>query len=69
MAEASADLLLVRHGEVEGISPERFRGRTDIPLTPNGEKQAATAAKFIASHWRPAAIYTSQLRRCIVTGA
>lgn len=67
--EQSVDLVLVRHGEVEGIVPERFRGRTDVPLTPNGEKEAAAAARYVAAHWRPAAIYTSPLRRCIVTGA
>lgn len=65
----AATLLLVRHGEVEGIKPERFRGRTDLPLTPKGELQAAAAARTVAARWRPAAIYTSPLRRCIATGA
>ena len=67
-AEPNVDLIIVRHGEVEGINPERFRGRTDVPLTPRGETQAAAAAKAVAL-LRPAAIYTSPLRRCIATGA
>jgi probable phosphoglycerate mutase len=69
IGDASVTIVLVRHGEVEGIAPERFRGRTDVPLTANGEQQAAAAAKAIASQYRPSAIYTSPLRRCIVTGA
>lgn len=62
-------LLVIRHGHVEGIDPPRFRGRTDVPLTPLGEKQAAAVARAVANGPRPAAIYTSPLRRCIMTGA
>ena len=69
MNDADVTLVLVRHGVVEGIDPERFRGRTDLPLTVEGERQAAQAAKSIAAQYRPAAIYTSPMRRCIVTGA
>jgi len=61
-------LVLVRHGHVEGIDPRRFRGRTDIPLTPEGLRQARAAAAYIASRWRPAILYTSPLKRCIDTG-
>ncbi len=63
------ELLLVRHGHVEGIAPERFRGRTDVPLTAQGEADAAAAAQTIAGAWRPSAIYTSPMRRCVVTGS
>lgn len=62
-------LLIVRHGHVEGIDPERFRGRTDVDLTAAGVCEAEAAAKCIARLWEPVAIYTSPLRRCIVTGA
>jgi len=31
-SSAATTMLLVRHGHVPGISPERFRGRTDIYL-------------------------------------
>jgi probable phosphoglycerate mutase len=62
-------LLLTRHGHVEGIKPARFRGRAELPLTPTGLGQAALLAKRIALQWKPAAIYTSGLQRCVVTGA
>jgi phosphoserine phosphatase len=62
-------ILLVRHGHVEGIKPERFRGRADLALTETGEKQADLLALRIASQWAPGSIHTSPLRRCVATGA
>ena len=62
-------ILLVRHGHVEGIKPERFRGRADLALTETGEKQAELLALRIASQWAPSSIHTSPLRRCVATGA
>jgi phosphoserine phosphatase len=62
-------LILVRHGHVEGISPERFRGRAELPLTETGRREAAATAVRIAANWRPAAIYTSPMGRCVETGA
>lgn len=61
-------ILLTRHGHVEGISPERFRGQTDRALTGQGLSEAAALAQRIASDWNPAAIYTSPLSRCVATG-
>ena len=61
-------LILTRHGHVEGINPERFRGRTDLPLTELGRAQAKAVAARIAALWTPAAIYTSPMRRCVATG-
>ena len=61
-------MLLVRHGHVDGINPERFRGRTDVPLTELGVRQAHAVAARIAAAWRPSAIYTSPLGRCVETG-
>ncbi len=60
-------ILLVRHGHVEGIFPERFRGRAELPLTLEGQRQAAATARRIAGEWRPAAIYSSPMGRCIAT--
>lgn len=34
-------LLLVRHAEIDNSQGTRFIGRTDLPLTPRGERQAA----------------------------
>jgi broad specificity phosphatase PhoE len=62
-------LILVRHGHVEGISPERFRGRAELKLTAAGRREAALTAARIAASWRPAAIYTSPMGRCVDTGA
>ena len=62
-------LILTRHGHVEGIKPARFRGRAELELTPTGLAQAEAVARRIARQWKPAAIYTSGLQRCIVTGA
>lgn len=64
-----AKLLLVRHGHVEGIQPERFRGRTDVALSAEGRKQAIATAGCIASRCRPAIIYTSPLQRCVETAS
>ena len=61
-------LILVRHGHVEGISPERFRGRAELPLTELGRREAEITAVRIAATWRPAAIYTSPMGRCVETG-
>lgn len=62
-------LLLVRHGHVEGISPERFRGRADLPLTSEGRHQVEATARRIAESWQPVAVYSSPMGRCLATGA
>jgi phosphoserine phosphatase len=62
-------ILLTRHGHVEGIKPERFRGREPLDLTARGRAEAAAVAQRIAGAWRPSAIYTSPLSRCVETGA
>jgi phosphoserine phosphatase len=62
-------IILTRHGHVEGIRPKRFRGRAELALTELGERQAEAVAKRIAAMWQPVAVYTSALRRCVVTGA
>lgn len=62
-----ARIILIRHGHVAGISPERFRGRRDIDLSELGRRQARTMAGHVLQLWRPAAIYSSPLRRCLQT--
>ena len=61
-------IILVRHGHVEGISPERFRGRADLMLTAEGRRQAEATARRIQAAWTPVAVYTSPLSRCRATG-
>lgn len=60
-------IILVRHGHVAGISPERFRGRADLELTPEGRRQAEATARRIRAGWTAAALYASPLSRCLTT--
>ena len=62
-------IVLVRHGHVDWIAPERFRGRAELPLSSLGCRQAQAAAGYIAATWKPDAVYTSPLGRCRETGA
>ena len=62
-------ILLCRHGHVEGIHPARFRGRAELALTERGLAEADALAKRIAANWKPAAVFTSPLQRCVLTGA
>ncbi|AIF48271.1 histidine phosphatase family protein [Dyella japonica] len=60
-------LLLIRHGEVEGITPPTFRGRLDLALTENGRHQIALTRDHLSRHWKLDAIYCSPLSRCVLT--
>jgi phosphoserine phosphatase len=62
-------ILLTRHGHVQGIEPERFRGREPLELTERGRAQAVAVARRIADGWRVRKIYTSPMQRCVDTGA
>ncbi len=61
-------IILTRHGHVEGITPEHFRGRLDLPLTALGHRQIAATSRRINAAWRIAAIHTSPMSRCVITG-
>jgi phosphoserine phosphatase len=61
-------ILLTRHGHVEGIEPERFRGRAPLALTAQGRAEAARLARRIAAAWKPLHLYTSPMDRCVKTG-
>jgi probable phosphoglycerate mutase len=60
-------IILTRHGHVEGIKPERFRGREPLQLTARGMAEAAALAQRIAGRWRPSHIFTSPMGRSIAT--
>jgi len=62
-------ILLVRHGHVDWLAPQRFRGRAELPLSSLGRRQAQAVAGYIAASWKPEAVYTSPLGRCRETGA
>jgi broad specificity phosphatase PhoE len=53
---------LVRHGETEWSRTGQHTGRTDLPLLPEGEKQAETLRPLLASH-RFGVVLTSPLIR------
>ena len=62
-------IILVRHGHVDWIAPERFRGRAELALSDLGRRQAQAGARYIAKTWKPEAVYTSPLSRCRETAA
>ena len=62
-------IVLTRHGEVEGISPPRFRGRMELALTELGRRQASALGAAVATQFKPAVVYTSPMQRCRDTGA
>lgn len=56
------ELWLIRHGETEWSAAKRHTGRTDIPLTPEGERQAAALRQLLNGR-RFALTLCSPLRR------
>ncbi|HTZ03068.1 MAG TPA: histidine phosphatase family protein, partial [Xanthobacteraceae bacterium] len=65
--EPMTKILLTRHGHVDGIKPQRFRGREPLALTARGRAEAEAVAQRIAGAWRPSQVYTSPMGRCIET--
>ena len=62
MAESHHQVWLVRHGETEWSASGQHTGRTDIPLTPLGERQAMALGKNLAGH-KFALVLSSPLAR------
>jgi len=58
----TGELWLVRHGETEWSRSGQHTGRTDIPLTPEGEAAATAMRAGLAEH-AFAQVLTSPLRR------
>ena len=60
------ELILLRHGQTEWSKAGRHTGRTDIPLTPDGEAAAKSLAPALAGHQLRAA-FTSPAQRAVRT--
>jgi probable phosphoglycerate mutase len=64
----TAEVVLVRHGQTAWSQSGRHTGRTDVPLTAEGERQAAALADRLAGRTF-AVVLTSPLRRAADTCA
>ncbi|WP_159944357.1 MULTISPECIES: histidine phosphatase family protein [unclassified Nocardiopsis] len=60
------ELVLVRHGQTEWSRARRHTGRTDLPLTGEGERQAAALRPSLAAR-SVGRVVTSPLRRAVRT--
>jgi broad specificity phosphatase PhoE len=60
------ELILLRHGQTEWSKAGRHTGRTDIPLTPDGEAAAKSLAQALAGRQLRAA-FTSPAQRAVRT--
>jgi broad specificity phosphatase PhoE len=60
------ELILLRHGETEWSRARRHTGRTDIPLSPEGEAAAAALAPALATR-QMRAVFTSPASRAVRT--
>ena len=66
MMGSMGELIVIRHGETEWSRDGRHTGRTDVPLTPEGEAAAAALAPALAA--RPViAAFTSPAQRAART--
>lgn len=65
-AERRPDLWLIRHGETEWSASGRHTGRTDIPLTEEGIRQARALGRYLAGR-AFALVLTSPLSRAADT--
>ncbi len=63
-----AEIVLVRHGQTEWSATGRHTSYTDLPLTPDGERQARSLAPVLVER-DFAAVLTSPRQRAVRTAA
>jgi len=64
--EIHGEIWLVRHGETEWSRSGQHTSRTDLPLTPEGERQAASLKRMLAGH-SFALVLSSPMKRAVDT--
>jgi probable phosphoglycerate mutase len=62
MAAAKGRIVVLRHAETEWSRTGRHTGRTDVPLTPEGEEAARSVASRLAA-FAPSMVLVSPLQR------
>jgi probable phosphoglycerate mutase len=62
MTTGTGRILVVRHGETAWSRDGRHTGRTDVPLTPEGQERASRLAPLLRD-WHPALVLCSPLQR------
>ncbi|CAN6335590.1 unnamed protein product [Urochloa humidicola] len=65
--EQFAEVVVVRHGETSWNASRIIQGRLDQELNENGRQQAAMVARRLAQETKPAAVYSSDLKRATET--
>ncbi|MET9916927.1 histidine phosphatase family protein [Streptomyces sp. NPDC006435] len=61
------ELIVIRHGQTAWSLSGRHAGRTDVPLTEEGEAAARALAPRLARRRRPVAVFSSPLSRAMRT--
>lgn len=61
-------LILIRHSETKWNKQKKYLGRTDISLSPKGQKQAGLISGYLRNK-NISVIYSSKLKRAIETAA
>ncbi len=62
MAATKGRIVVLRHAETEWSRAGRHTGRTDVPLTPEGEEAARSASRRLAAY-APSLVLVSPLQR------
>ncbi|XP_022740502.1 phosphoglycerate mutase-like protein 4 isoform X2 [Durio zibethinus] len=67
MNGAYAEIVVVRHGETEWNADARIQGHLDVDLNEAGKQQAASLADRLSKEPKISAVYSSDLKRALVT--
>ncbi|XWS29384.1 hypothetical protein CRYUN_Cryun24cG0025100 [Craigia yunnanensis] len=67
MDGAYAEIVVVRHGETEWNADGRIQGHLDVELNEAGRQQAASVADRLSKEPKISAVYSSDLKRALVT--